>query len=188
MDSFLHITKNYRSAQSKYAPDVFSKIIWDFDLIIEIGTFTGAFTDWLSQNSRPDCKIFSYDIREDYREIKKSPKVNFRISDCFDLKTMKEISDLISSNNRVLFLCDGGDKETEFKLYSRYLKNGDVIMIHDFEHNKEDYEKIKNEIGWPTNSESKYENLSRYLDELKLSPYYYEEFKRIMWGSFIKNI
>lgn len=187
MDCFLHITKNYRSAQSKYVPEVFSKILSEFDLIIEIGTFTGAFTDWLSQNTKGDCVIFSYDINEYYREIKSSPKVNFRVADCFDLGTIKEISDLILSNKRVLLLCDGGDKETEFKLYSRYLKKNDVIMIHDYEHTKEDYEKIKIEIGWPTISESKYENLSRYLEELKLSPYYYNEFKQVMWGSFIKN-
>lgn len=187
MDCFLHISKNYRSAQSKYVPDYFSKIINDFDLIIEIGTFTGAFTYWLSQNSKDSCEIFSYDIREDYREIKSCPKVNFRISDCFDIETIKEILQIINSKNRTLFLCDGGDKETEFKLYSRYLKKDDVIMIHDFEHSFDDYNNIKNEIGWPTNSESKYENISRYLDDLKLSPYFYDDFKKVMWGSFIKN-
>lgn len=186
MECFLWIKKDYRSAQSKYVPEVFSKIVKDFDLIIEIGTFTGVFTDWLSQNSNENCRIISYDINENCRQIKYSHKTEYRIANCFDINTIKEISELVQQNVRTLFLCDGGDKETEFKLFSRYLKPNDVIMLHDYEHSKEDYEEIKNRIGWPTNSESKFENINRYLEELDLMPFHYDEFKSVMWGSFIK--
>lgn len=186
MENFLWITKKYRSAQSKFTPDVFLTIIKNFDLIIEIGTYTGAFTYWLSENMSPNCKLVSFDINENYREIKSCKNTEFIIANCFDPSSINLIHDLINNHNRVLFLCDGGDKETEFKLFANYLKPNDVIMLHDFSHSEEDYEEIKLKINWPTNSESHYKNLERYLTNLRLDQYYYNDFKSIMWGSFIK--
>ena len=107
-------------------------------------------------------------------------------SDCFDVDVIGEIKSLISQPKKTLLLCDGGDKETEFKLFSRYLKTGDVVMLHDYEETPEDYEKIKTELDWPTISESHYKNLELYLPVLNLRPYLYEEFKQVLWGSFIK--
>jgi cephalosporin hydroxylase len=186
MENFLWISKEYRSAQSKYVTEVFPKILLEFDLIIELGTFTGAFTDWLSQNIKEECRIISIDINEEYRQIKSCRNTDFRICDCFDTDIITEIKNIIQTSGRVLFLCDGGDKETEFKLYSRFLKNNDVIMLHDYAHSDEDYENIKSIINWPTNYESSFRNISRYLEDLNLSPYYYDDFKSVLWGSFIK--
>jgi len=186
--NFLWVPKTsyHRSAQSEYVVNFFPKILKEFELIIEIGTFTGAFTFWLSQNISEKCRIVSYDINPDYCEIKNIEKTDLRIADCFETQTIYEICDLIKNSGRTLFLCDGGDKELEFRLFSRYLKKNDVIMLHDYSHSDEDYSMIKNKINWPTNSESHYKNISRYLDELKLSPFMYDDFKSVLWGSFIK--
>ena len=62
-----------------------------------------------------------------------------------------------------------------------------IKVFHDYEETPEEYEKIKTELDWPTISESHYKNLERYLPELKLRPYLYDEFKQVLWGSFIKN-
>lgn len=187
MENFLWVSIPFRSAQSKYVPEIFPIILKDFDQIIEIGTFTGAFTYWLSENKSEHCSIKSYDINGDYRQINNVKDTEFMIGDCFDLSVMNQIVSFLKEPKRTLFLCDGGDKETEFKLYSRYLKPNDVIMLHDYSHNDEEYEKIKREINWPTQSESHYKNLERYLPELKLEPYFYDDFKKVLWGSFIKK-
>ena len=186
MQHFLWLDNN-RTAQSRFVPDYFNKILKQFDQIIEIGTFTGIFTKWLSLNSRQDVKIISYDINPESREVNTLPKTLFRIADCLSPDTIFEIKTLIEFGGKTLLLCDGGDKETEFKLYSRFLKEGDVIMLHDFEETKEEYESIKNKIGWTTISESHYDNLKYYLPGLKLEPFLYEDFKQVLWGSFIKK-
>ena len=186
MENFLWITKNYRSAQSKFVPEVFTSFIKDFDLIVEIGTFTGAFTEWMSLNMNDNCKLVSYDINESYREIKSCRNTEFKIANCFEIETILEISNLIKNHNRVLFLCDGGDKETELKIFSRYLKPNDVIMLHDYAHTDEDYERIKSKIDWPTPYESHFKNIERYLPDLRLKPHLYENLKSVLWGSFIK--
>jgi len=48
MDHFLWL-EGQRSAQSKYIVDHFPKILHQFNTIIELGTFTGVFTKWLSE-------------------------------------------------------------------------------------------------------------------------------------------
>ena len=69
--NFLWVPKTtyHRSAQSQFVVDVFPKVLKNFELIIEIGTFTGAFTLWLSENKSDNCKIISYDINPDYCEV-----------------------------------------------------------------------------------------------------------------------
>ena len=189
MEHFLWVTIdgiNYRTAQSKHIIKPFSMILKDFEQIIEIGTFTGAFTYWLSENKLESCEITSYDINSYNLLINSIKDTKLQISDCFEPETISEIKSLINRPKRTLLLCDGGDKETEFKLFSRFLKSGDVVMLHDYSETSEEYEKIKKELDWPTVSESHYKNLERYLPELNLKPYLYDTFKQVLWGSFIK--
>lgn len=186
MEHFLWVD-NQRSAQSKFVVDHFPKILSEFTTIIELGTFTGVFTKWLSENISDKCKIITYDINPNYREVGELKNTTFRIADILEPQTIFEIKSLIEFGGKVLFLCDGGDKETEFKLYSKFLKHGDVIMLHDYEHTEEEYQKIKQTIGWTTVSESHYKNLDRYLEDLQLVPYMYQDFKKVLWGSFVKK-
>lgn len=186
MNHFLWLD-NQRSAQSRFVPDRFSKILDRFETVIEIGTFTGVFTRWLSENVSEGCKIITYDVKPNYREVGEIPGVNFRIGDVFDPSIISEIKTLIEFGGRTLVLCDGGDKETEFKLFSRFLKHNDVIMLHDYEETPNEYSEISREIGWTTVSESHLINIRRYLDDLQLQMFYYEDFKKVLWGSFIKK-
>ncbi len=186
MDPFFWIG-NKRSAQSRFVEEPFSEILSNFDLIIEIGTFTGVFTQWISEKVSDSCKIISYDNNPAYRTVGDLNNVIFRVCDFFNLETLSEIKSSITLSGRTLILCDGGDKETEFKILSRFMKEGDVIMLHDYEHDPLEYEYIKETIGWPTVQESHFSNLERYLPELNLFPYRYEDFKNVLWGSFTKK-
>jgi len=189
MNNFLwvNIPNIHRTAQSRYITEIFPLFMKDFDIIIEIGTFTGAFTYYLSTISKEDCKIYSWDINEDYREINNIPKTELVIDNCFSPNSINKINSLVQTENRILFLCDGGDKELEFAMFSSYLKKDDVIMLHDYSESYEEYELIKNEIDWPTNSESHFSNIKKYIESNNLTPYYYDELKKVMWGSWIKS-
>jgi len=189
MEHFLWVNingVNHRTAQSKHVTKPFLMILKDFDQIVEIGTFTGAFTHWLSENKLNSCKITSYDINPNYLEINSIQDTKLEICDCFEPESILQIKSILKEPKRTLLLCDGGDKETEFKLFARFLKPGDVIMLHDYSETEEEYEKIKKELDWTTDSESHYKNLERYLPELNLKPFLYDAFKKVLWGSFIK--
>ena len=119
MENFLWVTigdQQFRTAQTKHIPKAFSIILKDFEQIIEIGTFTGAFTHWLSENKSDSCKIISYDINPDYLQVNNIKDTTLRVADCFDVDVIGEIKSLINQPKKTLLLCDGGDKETEFKL------------------------------------------------------------------------
>ena len=189
MEHFLWVNingVNHRTAQSKHVTKAFSMILKDFEQIIEIGTFTGAFTYWLYQNKLESCQITSYDINPDYLEVESFGDTRLEICDCFEPESILQIKSILKEPKRTLLLCDGGDKETEFKIFARFLKSGDVIMLHDYCETEEEYEKIKKELNWTTDSESHYKNLERYLPELNLKPFLYDAFKQVLWGSFIK--
>lgn len=44
----------------------------------------------------------------------------------------KLIADLISRPGKTLLFCDNGDKPLEVKLYSPFLKPGDILVVHDW--------------------------------------------------------
>lgn len=191
MDTFFSI-EGVRTSQSSLAPIVFSNILKNFDTIIEIGTWTGAFTKWMSENVKPECKIISFDINSNYRQFqnydRKVEKTTFIIGDVFSEENIEIIKGLIrDKHKRVLVLCDGGLKEKEFSVFSKFLKINDAIMLHDYSESEEEYNRISAEINWPTPSESHYENIKDDVNNNGLSPYLYEEFKGVLWGSFIKE-
>lgn len=191
MDTFFSI-EGVRTSQSIFVPNIFSKILMDFDIIIEIGTFTGAFTKWISENTGSECKIISFDINPDYREFQKNDRnidrTTFVVGDVFSNENIDIIKNLIrSENKRVLVLCDGGLKEKEFSIFSKFLKINDVIMLHDYSENEEEYNRITTKINWPTPSESHYENIKNDVIKNGLEPYNYNDFKGVLWGSFIKS-
>ena len=184
MEDFL-IYDGIMAAQTPKCVYEFSKIIKDFDLIVEIGTNRGAFTLWLADNMNENCNCISLEI-DDNVIVKKHEKVHYWIADCFAKNTINHIySEIIQSKN-VLFLCDGGNKEKEFEIYCRLLRKNDVIMLHDYAHDKQDYVEITKRIFWPTASESHYENIAQIVENNGLAGYNYDEFKNVLWGSFIK--
>jgi hypothetical protein len=190
MDTFFSI-EDVRTSQSSLAPSIFSKVLMNFDTIIEIGTWTGAFTKWISENVKPECKIISFDINSDYREFQKHDRkidrTTFVIGDVFSDENIEIIKGLIrKKDKRVLVLCDGGLKEKEFSIFSKFLKINDVIMLHDYSESEEEYNRISAEINWPTPSESHYENIKNDVINNGLDPYLYKDFKGVLWGSFIK--
>lgn len=185
MEHFLKVD-GVIAAQTPGIQQEFAAILPDFDIVIEIGFDRGALTSWLHQNKSAHTRLISYDISFGNKQIF-NDAIDFRQGDCFDSKIIEEIKNLIQSTGRVLVLCDGGNKEREFELYSEFLKKDDVIMLHDYAHSEEEYQQICSRIGWRTSAESRYSNIQTPIHNNNLLPYKYDAFKEVLWGAFIKG-
>ena len=187
------------AAQMPSTELVFAKIIKDFDLIIEIGTDNGGFSIWLHRNKRPDALFLTYEMDPSHVKIPKNHEVNdcIRYCDCFNPDVIDSISALIKARGKTLFLCDGGAKAKEFSVFSKLLKAGDVIMMHDFAdspHESENYRSVKSKLlsaglwdgaGFEVH-ESSLGMVESCLNLDGLEKYKYQDFLNVLWGSFIK--
>lgn len=174
------------AAQTPKIEPVFRSILNEFSTIIEIGFDRGALSLWLSKNKLKETKLVSYDISFSSKLVN-DPAIDFRLGDCFDTRVIEEIRQLIQLPGKSLVLCDGGKKEEEFRLYSTFLKPGDVIMLHDYSHSEEEYKVFQSELGWETSAESEYKNIEDTVKYVELLPYHYDNFKSVLWGAFIKK-
>ena len=177
------------AAQTPRVFEVFSKIIKDFDLIIEIGTYKGAFSTWVYENKKQDCNFITYDINPDEIQIPEEYKklIDIRIANCFSEEEKLKIKNLIASSGKTLFLCDGGNKIEEFRIYSELLKKGDVIMLHDYADDPISFINIANKNSWPAKAESSFAEINDHVVKNKLEKFMYESFIDVFWGAFIKE-
>ena len=183
-----------QAAQLPAVVNPYSKIIKEFDLIIEIGYHRGGFTLWLEKNKNVNAKVIGYDINDSER-IANNPNtdnVDLRIGNCFDSTIINEITSLITSSNKAMILCDGGHKEQEFNQYAPFLRSGDVILIHDYydDRKPEPYNSFAESAScnWRVGPESIYSHIKQTIEDNSLDEHmYYEEFRRCITGAFIKR-
>jgi len=193
-ESFIWI-ENIQAAQVPNTLNIFSKIIKEFDTIIEIGTNRGGFSIWLNDNKKENCAFLSYDINPKCIEIPITHRAYkcINIQDCFSSSSIEQLSQIIKNGGRILFLCDGGNKVNEFNLYCKFLKLNDVIMLHDYADSPnelQNWNNIKqqyNIVGAFHNYESCYEQIQNAVKSNGLEKFMYDEFLDIFWGSFIKQ-
>lgn len=178
---------------------VFLEIIKDFDLIIEIGTDNGGLALWLYLNKRADAAFYTYEKEPTHVKIPKNHEINSHIvyCDCLTEDTIDSISALIKSSGKTLFLCDGGAKIIEFGVFSKFLKYGDVIVLHDFAdspNETQNYADAKAKLlkdglwdgcGFEVH-EASYNSIEDDVISAGLVKYNYNKFLGVLWGCFIK--
>lgn len=182
------VYKDILVGQTPSTPKMLKQLIEDnnFSVIIEIGTHRGGLSLWLNDNKSANCEFYTFDIEPNHLKINpEKENINFIKGDCFT-DQFETIKKLIQNNGQVLLLCDGGNKEKEFSTFAPFIKSNDVIMCHDFADNHEDYNFIKEQIGWPSNAESSITNLITSIQNNNMKPYFYNEAKRCFWGCFKK--
>jgi hypothetical protein len=160
-----------------------------FDTIIEIGSYFGGLSLWINDHKRPDTKFISYDIDPSINRVAAAGiPIDFRIKDCFSEEGKKEIIDLIQLKGKTLLVCDGGAKNEEFKLFSKYLKYDDVIILHDFLTDDATFKRLGNFWQWPYGGESQYTSIESAIIENNLDRISnYEDFVSTFWGAFVKR-
>jgi cephalosporin hydroxylase len=155
--------------------------------ILEIGTALGGFTSFLKiviDSLNLDTQILSYDIsaRPWYTDMINNG-IDVRVENIFsdNFESVKqEVIDFIKSEGRTIVLCDGGWKIGEFNLLSKYIKEGDFILAHDYAYDKVTYEsEIKNKIwNWCEITESDIQD-AVFLNNLK--SYQEDKFSKAVW-------
>ena len=113
------------------------EVIWDIisefnpDLVIELGTFNGGFTEFLQAVTHNRAKIYSYDnISYPLKDVF-NDNVTFVIADILS-EPLEAIVELCKSKPRKLLYCDNGNKIRELKLYATYLNEDDLLGVHDW--------------------------------------------------------
>lgn len=176
-------------AQVPSTLEFLNKVIQEnnFAHIIEIGTNRGGLSIWLNDNKNPSTKFTTFDITAEHIQFSPSKEgIDFRVGDCFS-SAYEDIKNLIKQEGQVLLLCDGGNKNSEFNIFSEFLKSNDVIMCHDYIHDYETYRNVQLKYNWQTPPESSYEIIKMYVEFYSLNPYLYDEGKNSIWGSFKKS-
>jgi hypothetical protein len=193
---YLHV------AQNPNAENVFNKILSDLrpSKVLEIGTMHGGLTlmvrDILDNIGCSKSIIRTYDINKqefliplvDNRvEVVTKNLFNENYSDFKDDLCKKEIEDFISSGEPTLVLCDGGCKKCEYNLIAPFLKDGDVIMAHDYSPNKDYFnEFVKNKIwDW---LEIEDNDISDSVKKYSLIPFLQEAAQQAAWSCKIKSL
>ena len=161
--------------------------------VIEIGTAAGGLTlmirDILNIYGLNESKLFTYDPNIPNYLIDRIKKDNINITyksnnlfngNYDDLVNAEEIKNLIQRQGRTIVLCDGGSKKNEFRLLSKLLKSGDIIMAHDYSPNQEYFDlNIKNKIWYWLEIQDT--DIIPSINENNLIPYMEDEFKNVVW-------
>lgn len=179
----------YKAQQQYNTWGVFEKFLLEeeFDLIVEIGTAVGGFVKFLYEfkvENNLNYKLMSFDIEDPHNTHSEliDKGINVNHIDIFEY----DLQGLIQNHGRVLLLCDGGDKPKEFNIFSAFLKEGDVIMAHDYVPNftifvQEFYNKKWNWL------EIQDEDIVECSITNSLVPYNFEDFADVSWVCKIKK-
>jgi len=172
----------------------FPQIINDFNRIIELGTYSGGLSLYLHRIKNDNTELITYDCTlRNYAVPEEQAIIDRRFGNFAEKAYQEEIGKLISDPlKKVLVLCDGDDKNVELNIFCKYLKEGDVIMTHDYAESDEDWHKHTDPIGWYYSYEpfgSCYDKIKISIDEGYIEKYkMYDEFKSVLWGAFTKPI
>lgn len=146
---------------------------WIPDIIVELGTGDGEFTAILRKLGIFD--IHSFDIQQGNIV---TPGVTYYKLDIFEAK--EGIINLFGIN-KILLLCNNGNKIREVNTFAKYLKSGDVIMAHDYADDRESFKKFN---YWRT-CELTFKDVEEALTKFK--PFHHDLMIQSGWMSYMKQ-
>ena len=161
-----------------------------FDNIVEIGSYNGGLSSYIFDNRKENASFVSYDIDPTINMVTNDQgrtDIDFRIGDCFEESVFNEIAELISKEGRTLLICDGGNKTREFNDFAQYLKKGDIVILHDYADDEVEFKEYTDYWQWPYEADTLPDLISLAIKENNLEPYKYEQFKFLLWASYIKK-
>lgn len=185
-------------SQHRDAPKIFKKLLSEVQpaRILEIGTFHGGLTlclrDIMDELGLQHNPILTYDInnQEFLKPLVVNRNVDVRTKNLFDYsqnsfisdEAQQELGSFIQQPGVTLVLCDGGCKKCEYNIIAPLLKDGDIIMAHDYAPNKEYFEQnIQNKIwNWHEIQDT---DIALVSEKENLKPYMQELLQTIAWLS-----
>jgi hypothetical protein len=161
--------------------------------VLEIGTALGGFTMFMkiiSDELGLNTSILSYDIHRNawYGDMI-NEGVDVRVENVFSegfADVNQEVKDFINKDGTTIVLCDGGYKQGEFNLLSKFIKQGDFILAHDYGESKEIFDnKIFNNIwNWCEITESEIANACK---DNNLIDFDKETFNNVAWTCKVRT-
>ena len=102
------------------------------------------------------------------------------------LEKPEVVEDFIKGDGVTVVLCDGGNKITEFNEIAPLIKEGDIIMAHDYVDTLENFEKnfVNKVWNW---REIGYEHIRETCEQQGLVPFSKESMDSVVWGCFKKS-
>jgi cephalosporin hydroxylase len=189
-------------SQHPNAPEIFQKFLFDLkpQRILEIGTFHGGLTlllrDILDNIGLNNSMIKTYDInnQEFLKPLVKERKVkvetknifNDSYTDFVNQQEEIEISSFIKQPGVSLVMCDGGCKKCEYNLLARFLKEGDVIMAHDYAPDEKYFQQYMKDKIWNWLEISDLD-IDKTNIEYNLVPYLQDMMQNVAWCSRISR-
>ncbi len=160
--------------------------------ILEIGTALGGFTQFLKRctsDLQLNTDIRSYDIHRMnwYKDII-AEGVDVRVENIFNAdysECFPEVVEYIKSPGLTVVLCDGGDKIREFRLLSKHIKSGDIIMAHDYAESVEVFNSTIKGTRWNW-CEITAGDIEQSAGENSLLYYSKQKFENVVWTCRIK--
>lgn len=161
--------------------------------VLEIGTSSGGLTlmirDILDRVGLSETKLVTYDVYDPQylrHHVNDGANIDIRVENAFnhqysDLENGQDIIDYITSEGTTLVLCDGGSKKNEFRILSKFLKVGDVIMAHDYSPNEEYFREYVHDTIWSW-LEIQDSDIELPCQENNLEGYFEETFKNVVWA------
>lgn len=169
--------------------------------IIEIGTEYGGLTlmlqDLLIELDLVETIIRTYDIKDPKFLLKHEGRtsiIEIVKKDLFEYspfrlkeESVKELEEFIGIEGTTLILCDGGNKIEEFKVMSDLIREGDIIMAHDYAKDEKTFkEEIYGKIwNWFEIQES---DIRSAIERNNLKPYMEADFEEVVWICKIKQV
>jgi cephalosporin hydroxylase len=154
-----------------------------FKNVIELGTQRGGTSLFLNDlmNLYGGNNFITFDIN------KCNVGVNQVVGDILnDQKTIDLIKTNIQKEGKTLLFCDGGDKKSEFNKFAPFLKDGDFIMLHDYAHDKEFFNREINRKVWFWH-EAQFADIKESVEKHNLISYNTAQMSVFVYGCFFKK-
>lgn len=165
--------------------------------VLEIGTSSGGLTlmirDILNRINLSNTRIITYDVYDPQylrHHVTKGADIEIKVENAFnhqysELENGNEIIEFITSEGTTLVLCDGGSKKNEFRILSNLIKEGDVIMAHDFSPNEKYFidNMLEKKWNWMEIQDS---DIDQSVIVNNLKPHMSELFLDVAWVCKIK--
>ena len=154
-----------------------------FENVIELGTGNGGTSLFLNDL----VKFYGGENFVTFDRNKCDANLNQIVGDIYkDQEIINLIEENIQKEGRTLLFCDGGDKEYEFNKFSPFLKDGDFIMLHDYAHDKEFFNKEIYGKVWFWH-EAEFANIKESIDKYNLISYNTAQMSAFSFGCFYKR-
>lgn len=156
--------------------------------IVELGTAKGGLT-WILRQLIPEegVDLISVDITDKVPDTVKEMFGRFgvqqEILNIFSPAGEQKVRSWVEDSLPVLLLCDNGNKVREVNMFASSLKVGDVIMCHDYAHDRKTYQEELKGKYWNC-LEIQYSEIRQQLEKHNCMPFAEEQVKKAAWGCF----